>query len=94
MVLSAPPRLAPVPGSQPQYSDSFDKLVPLLSYERSSAQALIPPVYSGTGTSICCSIGCGARAETGLICSFAIGCTRGWRPIFLGSPCPCIAKAA
>ena len=34
------PRLAPVPGSQPQYSDSFDKLVPLLSSERSSAQAL------------------------------------------------------
>jgi 4-amino-4-deoxy-L-arabinose transferase-like glycosyltransferase len=25
------PSLAPVPGSQPQYSDSFDKLVPLLS---------------------------------------------------------------
>ena len=32
------PRLAPVPGSQPQYSDSFDKLAPLLSYERSPAQ--------------------------------------------------------
>ena len=31
-----------MPGSQPQYSDSFDKLAPLLSYERSSAQAPDP----------------------------------------------------
>ena len=32
------PHLAPVPGSQPRYSDSFDKLAPLLSHDRSSEQ--------------------------------------------------------
>jgi hypothetical protein len=35
-------RLAPVPGSQPQYSDSFDTLAPLLSFERSPGQAPDP----------------------------------------------------
>jgi 4-amino-4-deoxy-L-arabinose transferase-like glycosyltransferase len=35
-------RLAPVPGSQPQYSDSFDTLAPLLAFERSSGQAPDP----------------------------------------------------
>jgi hypothetical protein len=38
------PRLAPVPGSQPHYSDSFDKLAPLLSYERSAGQAPDPSI--------------------------------------------------
>jgi 4-amino-4-deoxy-L-arabinose transferase-like glycosyltransferase len=38
------PRLAPVPGSQPVYSDSFDKLPTLLSYELSSGQAPDPSI--------------------------------------------------
>jgi 4-amino-4-deoxy-L-arabinose transferase-like glycosyltransferase len=38
------PRLAPVPGSQPVYSDSFDKLAPLLSYELSSGQVPDPSI--------------------------------------------------
>jgi hypothetical protein len=38
------PRLTPVPGSQPQYSDSYDKLAPLLSYELSSGQAPDPSI--------------------------------------------------
>ena len=33
-----------MPGSQPQYSDSFDKLAPLLSYERSAGQAPDPAI--------------------------------------------------